>query len=62
MREGFGQGECGGEMGMRCAPGDARGGGLFAMYDNMMETVIVTDTNLRVVFVNAAVERALGRN
>lgn len=62
MRDGFGQGECGGEIGMRCAPGDARSRGLFSMYDNILETVLVTDTDLRVVFVNAAVEKALGKN
>ena len=47
-------------FGMRCASGDARGRGFFSAYENILETVIVTDTKLTVIFVNAAVERVLG--
>lgn len=56
----FGNGGGGDLIGMQCAPGDIRSRGLFSAYDNILEMVLVTDADLKVVFVNAAVERVLG--
>jgi hypothetical protein len=36
MRGGFGQGDGGNEIDMRCAPGDARSRGFFSAYDNIL--------------------------
>ena len=62
MPEGFGQGDGGGQFGMQCASGDARGraSSIFSAYDNILEMVLVTDTELKIIYVNAAVERVLG--
>lgn len=62
MREGFGQGDGGGQFGMQCASGDARrrASSIFSAYDNILEMVLVTDTELKIVYANAAVERVLG--
>ena len=47
---------------MQCASGDARSraSSIFSAYDNILEMVLVTDTELKIIFVNAAVERVLG--